>query len=214
MSNQVIDGDSVRASREKFGLTQAELAALAGVGFATLGRWERGETVPRPKQARAILDALQRLQDEGSGTGAMHRSLDDLTLIPRVSVEASAGGGLAVQDEQVEHWLAFRRDWLKKRGLAAGQCVAVTVRGDSMRPELLDGDVAFVDRGTTEPTGRDQVFVFRHLDAVLVKRLRRTVGGVLVSSVNPEYHAYTIEAGLEEDFAVLGRVFSVARSYL
>jgi phage repressor protein C with HTH and peptisase S24 domain len=83
-----------------------------------------------------------------------------------------------------------------------------------MRPELLDGDVAFVDRGTTEPTGRDQVFVFRHLDAVLVKRLRRTVGGVLVSSVNPEYHAYTIEAGSEDDFAVLGRVFSVARSYL
>ncbi len=42
-----MDGAQIRAARERRGWTQQRLAKELGVGFRTVGNWERGETVPR-----------------------------------------------------------------------------------------------------------------------------------------------------------------------
>jgi len=48
----------VTAARILVKLSQSELAAQAGIGIATLGRYERGETNPRVDILDAILRAL------------------------------------------------------------------------------------------------------------------------------------------------------------
>lgn len=54
-------GATLRAARERAGLTQAELARRAGVAPNTVARLERGEMEPRPA-TKAVLDsALRRL---------------------------------------------------------------------------------------------------------------------------------------------------------
>lgn len=52
-----MNGDQIRAARERKGWTQAQLATAVGVGQRTVGNWERGETVPQ-NRAAMIADVL------------------------------------------------------------------------------------------------------------------------------------------------------------
>jgi transcriptional regulator with XRE-family HTH domain len=49
----------VIAARILTGLSQADLATAAGIGIATLSRYERGESNPRTDKLNAILGALR-----------------------------------------------------------------------------------------------------------------------------------------------------------
>jgi len=48
----------VRAWREHFGLTQTELASMAGMSQSALARLEKGNTSPRTSTLRRIADAM------------------------------------------------------------------------------------------------------------------------------------------------------------
>jgi transcriptional regulator with XRE-family HTH domain len=56
-------GTLIRRAREAAGMNQAELGALVApehpVRFQTVSKWERDETVPRPRLARRLDDALE-----------------------------------------------------------------------------------------------------------------------------------------------------------
>lgn len=56
------DPGAVRAIRVAAGLSNAELAAAVGVTPSCLGRWERGERIPRGPRALDYARALARLQ--------------------------------------------------------------------------------------------------------------------------------------------------------
>lgn len=53
--------DDVRRLRERLGLTQTELAELAGVHPMTVSRWERGAVVVRESTARLLAMLEERL---------------------------------------------------------------------------------------------------------------------------------------------------------
>ena len=58
------------ALRERLGLSQSELAALTGIGKATISRWERGRILPNRAMARYLslleyADNVDRLRLEG-----------------------------------------------------------------------------------------------------------------------------------------------------
>lgn len=49
--------------REASGLSARQLAAVVGVSFNTIYRWERGERVPKGANRVAYADALRELAD-------------------------------------------------------------------------------------------------------------------------------------------------------
>ena len=52
-------GKRIEARRERLGLTQAQLAAAAGLHQSQVSRFERGDRNPSIKQAAAIAQALR-----------------------------------------------------------------------------------------------------------------------------------------------------------
>ncbi len=52
-------GERLRRARERIGLGQRDLAAVAGVGVATIARLELGQTAPRPVTVRRLAAALR-----------------------------------------------------------------------------------------------------------------------------------------------------------
>ena len=49
-------GKSVKWHRHKAGLSKRKMAAKMGVCRRTIGRWESGDTIPRPKHLTALAE--------------------------------------------------------------------------------------------------------------------------------------------------------------
>lgn len=54
----------LKALRKRNLLTQQELAALIGVQYQTVQRWENGTRYPRPAQLRKLCEVLKISPDE------------------------------------------------------------------------------------------------------------------------------------------------------
>jgi hypothetical protein len=122
--------------------------------------------------------------------------------IPRLTVGASAGAGLATGEEAAFGAIRFSARWLRSMGLQADGLSAIAVTGDSMEPTLRDGDEILVERHVGAL--RDGIHVVRLEDSLLVKRIDAGRPGlILLLSDNPAYRPIECEAGQVQ---VIGRV--------
>lgn len=133
---------------------------------------------------------------------------NDLALVPRLPVEASAGhGALAGREEEVRA-ISFDRQWLKDLGLSAENLSIIDVKGESMAPTLGNGDSIMVDQSDNAARLRDGIYVLRLDEALMVKRValspRRGQSGLTISSDNPHYPSWQdIDPALVD---IVGRV--------
>jgi putative transcriptional regulator len=54
------NAESVRAVRQRLGLSQERFAAEIGVSFSTVSRWENAHRKPSPLSWRAVRELLRR----------------------------------------------------------------------------------------------------------------------------------------------------------
>jgi hypothetical protein len=127
--------------------------------------------------------------------------------LPRLDVAASAGPGAFVDGEIVLGAAAIDSALAERLGLREGMAAIVRVRGDSMEPGLIDGDLIVVDRSRRAPDARGAVFVVRIDDVLMVKRVSRQASGPVATSDNPA--ADPVPPGAIE---VIGRVVWLMRA--
>lgn len=127
--------------------------------------------------------------------------------LPRLDVAASAGPGAFVDGEIVLGAAAIDPALAERLGLREGMAAIVRVRGDSMEPGLIDGDLIVVDRARRTPDTRGAVFVVRIDDVLMVKRICREGRELIATSDNPA--APPIPPGGIE---VIGRVVWLMRA--
>jgi hypothetical protein len=118
------------------------------------------------------------------------------------SLEVAAGAGREIWDEPCEQWVEL------PASDARGECLALTVAGDSMIPALHPGDVILVN--TRMPVARDSIVVARRVDCgYVVKHVtrcgRRTIE---LSSFNLEYVPFVID---RTPGAIIGVVTALLR---
>jgi phage repressor protein C with HTH and peptisase S24 domain len=140
----------------------------------------------------------------------MNETDEDFAMLRRLNVKASAGNGNLVFFESEKGRLAFRRDFLRTAGVKEDEAVVIYADGQSMEPTIPDGAVLLVDTARTELANND-VYVIRLDNEILVKRLRKEIGGgVLIVSDNPDKHKYPdilVSPDKEDHLSIIGRVF-------
>lgn len=140
----------------------------------------------------------------------MNEADEDFAMLQRLDVKASAGNGNLVFYETEKGRLAFRRDFLRAEGVREDDAVVIYADGQSMEPTIPDGAVLLVNLAHKEMTNND-IFVIRVDGEILVKRLRKEIGGgILIVSDNPEKHRYPdilVSPDKEDHISLIGRVF-------
>lgn len=118
------------------------------------------------------------------------------------ATEVAAGVGRALWDEPCERWVGV------PEGLPAGKYVAVSVRGGSMEPVLLAGDVVLLHVGA--PVCQGSLVVARDEDnGYVVKHVARlTPMRIELESFNPEYVPFNI---VRDPRLVVGVVVRILR---
>ncbi|WP_319775521.1 helix-turn-helix transcriptional regulator [Breoghania sp.] len=154
-----------------------------------------GEGEREPRQAK-----LPANVDEG------------FAMIRRLSVHASAGNGALAEREDDVGTLAFRAEWLHRRGINPTAARALTARGDSMEPTIRDGDILLVDTSIDHIIDH-AIYVVVVSGLVLVKRAQlRLDGSLRLASDNPVFTPEDIPANETDQVQIAGRVMWFGRS--
>lgn len=118
----------------------------------------------------------------------MPERFSDFDLVERKGILGSAGAGAENVVVEPKGALAFRRDWLRSKGVRASQLIVADIVGDSMEPTLFDGDTVVFDTAVHEVRS-DDIYLFDLEGRLFVKRLRRKPGKLIeVISDNREHY--------------------------
>ncbi|MFU2209851.1 LexA family transcriptional regulator [Solidesulfovibrio sp. C21] len=209
------EGFFARASQAAGIVSQAELAALLGVHRSAVTQAKKKDAVPKSwvlavsRRTGADADWLEY----GRPARAVARSgeADDgpYVGVPKVRARLSAGGGSFETRGEVEVVLPFRRDWLRRKGNVSGM-VLMDVVGNSMEPDIHHGDTVLIDQGQTSIVAHG-VYAVGVEDTVLVKRVEKRPGALVLLSDNRDYAPIVLSGDELDALRVIGRVLWVGR---
>ena len=91
----------------------------------------------------------------------------DFIYIPQMSDKISAGTG-TVPYNMAEMRVAFRRDWLKRKGDPKNMSL-IKVVGDSMEPALLTGDLVLVDHSRIRVDAQGGIYAIAINNEIMIK---------------------------------------------
>ncbi len=218
-------GEKIRDARKASKLSQEEMAELVGVARGAVSSWENGRKTPGGKNLEKIASALGVSTDYlmGRETSAKKEALsaksnisgqrlnrDNVILVPVISpiLKCSAGNGNGYDDSGVA-WDVVSQYPLFDGTLSAlyssKSLSAMYAEGDSMEPQIHDGDlIVFVHDETWIP---GNIAIVRLDGKLFVKGILRSKNGYLLRSQNRDYA--DIEVGKDDDFSVVGRVVKI-----
>lgn len=135
---------------------------------------------------------------------------DRYAFIPQYSAKAAAGFGHENPHVESVATLAFKREWLRIKGVNPKHLIVIYADGESMWPTIDDHDVLLVDKSRTEPAD-GQIFVMASADkGAIVKRLVQSpLGGWIIRSDNEdkdEYPDLLLSRSEINEHRIIGRV--------
>lgn len=132
--------------------------------------------------------------------------VESFLLIPKVKARLSAGTGSLETNGDVAGRYAFREEWARSKGYP-DKMVLMTITGDSMEPEIRNGDTVLIDQSQIEviPGG---IYAVGIDDAIVVKQLDVLPGKIVLKSFNPSYPPAEIDlrGDLGASCRIIGRV--------
>jgi len=174
---------ALAAAAARRGETLAALSRLLGKNAAYLQQYvKRGTPRVLPERDRQLL--ARYLGIDEAELGGPVRDAGRVRRIARIDVRAAAGAGGLMDDSPIGD-LAIDARLIAALGVEAGDLSLIRAQGDSMEPTIHDGDQMLVDRADRQVMGRGGIYVIRHEDGLLVKRLRRIADGFEIVSDNP-----------------------------
>lgn len=197
--------------RENAGYSQYSFAEAFGVAQSTIGNWESGKREPN-------FDTMQRLADFFGVTIDALLGRESVGGRPSPTQPGSMwipvlGGVVAgVPIEAVEEILGWEE--IDAKTAAQGEHFALRVKGDSMAPSLLDGDVVIVRQQPTADTG-DIAVVIVNGDEATVKRIKKSPEGLMLIPSNSAYEPmfYSNDQTAQLPVEILGKVVESRRTY-
>lgn len=221
----------LKFTREKKGLSQAQLADMIGLSQQSVAKIENGETLqPRKiKEIAKALDVSQKwlqlgIEENGVISSYVVEELEEAKLdpdvfadIPVLDIELSAGNGCEAEIvESIVDSFPLRRADLRKAGVSPTNARIVKIWGNSLLPVLNNGDHVAVDMSQSKPIRDGDLYALR--DGVLLRvkvLINQPDGGLVLRSFNKEEYPDEVLNFNERRsrIHVIGRVFWSSRSW-
>lgn len=149
---------------------------------------------------------LERIAERLSFDSKSVSLLEEFSLIPGYNVQVSAGAGSYPLSETPSRYLAFRRKWLRYKGLYEKNLALVFVHGDSMEPTISDNNTVLIDTSKKE-LHDGEIYVLRTDNHLIIKRVQRLLGDVIrLISDNKIYDPIEVLISKDPNFQVIGKV--------
>ena len=203
-------GDNIRILRESHGLTQAELGRIAGVSDKAVSTWESGLRAPRMGAIQKISDHFgipkSRIIDDEAAADERPAPPPGFLPLPatvRLPLVGQIACGTPITAEQnIEDYVEAPAD--------AHATFVLLCRGDSMAPNILDGDMVYIRKQPTVETG--EVAAVRIGNEATLKRVYTAPGQLILQADNHAYPPQVYAGQQLEEVTIEGKAVGIYRS--
>lgn len=197
---------------KKRGLIAADMTRKTGMSAPAVKKWMDGST-SSPKYDDVVRAASALSVDPNwlmYGNGSMDVVPSDQIELEMIDIKASCGGRGHINFEDIPAIKKILVDveWFRRHfGFYNSKTIKiVTASGDSMSPEIDDGDAVFVDIADNI-SFRDGIYLLLIDDEVFIKRIQRLVSHkIALVSANKAYRDIELSTDGQVQIQVLGRV--------
>ncbi|EOQ37970.1 LexA family protein [Butyricicoccus pullicaecorum] len=201
-------GDRIRALRTNTGMTQVELANKLNISNSTLSQYESGARTPSDDMKLKIA-ALFQVSTDYLLSGAVNTVN---TKVKGVQIPVLGDVRAGYPMEAVENIIDYEE--IDEETARRGEFFALRIKGDSMEPRFVEGDVVIVRKQETADSG-DIVVALVNGDSATIKKLKRHQNGITLMPTNPTYEPmyYSNEEIMELPVTILGKVVELRAKF-
>jgi phage repressor protein C with HTH and peptisase S24 domain len=148
-------------------------------------------------------DGRSFLKKPASGSAA------EFDKIPKVNARLCAGDGSFETDGDIECYYAFQKDWLRKKGSAEAM-VLFDIFGNSMEPEIRNGDTVLVDQ-SQKAILAGAMYAVGIEDTIMVKRIEKRPNKLVLLSNHKDYLPIMLNREEADAVRIIGKVIWICR---
>ena len=195
---------------EEKGLRAKDVTDATGIKSATLSAWKKGQYTPKQDKLALIADFLGVSLQWLMGLTDIRTQKNEMSEV-RIPVlgQVRAGDCTIYAQEDVIDTIEISASLAK-----TGEFFGLKIKGDSMSPILLNGDIVIVRRQQTADTG-DIVIALVNNEAGICKKLIKRQDGITLKSMNADYgdFVYNNEQIKNLPVSLIGKVEEMRRSF-
>lgn len=197
--------------RQKNMVKQKDIAAMLDVTAGAVSQWESGSVNIDWRYATILAEKFnvtpEYLLGETDSIGEMKTN----KCAVRIPVLGTIRAGIPVAAiEDIEDWEEITSDMAKN-----GEFVALRVKGDSMLPDIKDGDIAIIRRQETIESGQIAVVIVNGEEAT-IKKVRLSPDGIMLIGFNTAVYEpkfYSKEEIADLPVRIYGKLVEVRRRF-
>lgn len=198
--------ERLKEARKSAGYTQLKVAKVLGVSRSAISMWETTPTEPDNETLSRLADLFHVSVDYLLGReGDLPRRRG-----VRIPVLGDVAAGIPI--EAVEDILDYEE--IDEDLALTGEFFGLRIKGRSMEPRIMEGDVVIVRQQETAETG-DTVVVSVNGDLATVKRIKIGPAGITLIPSNPSFDPmfYTAEEVEQLPVRIIGKVVELRAKF-
>lgn len=141
---------------------------------------------------------------------AIHGSEQAFHSVPKVRARLCAGDGSFEVASEIEAYYSFQNRWLRQKG-KANDMVLMDVFGNSMMPEIRDGDTVLIDQSQKDIIA-GAIYAVGIEDTIMVKRIEKHPRKLVLLSDNKEYAPIYLADEEIDSIRIIGKVLWICRA--
>lgn len=197
-------GAKLKSCRKDMSLSQRELGQKIGVAESTISLYESNKRFPDAETLQKISSLFNVSLDYLLGNAPCKKPVSPTGRGVRIPVLGRVVAGIPI--EAVEEILDYEE--ITPELAATGEFFALKIRGHSMEPRMMEGDVVIVRRQDDVESG-DVAIVLVNGNEATVKRVKKQEDGITLIANNIsvyEPHYYSNKEIEELPVRILGKV--------
>lgn len=201
-------GKNMRNAREKAGFSQKQVALSLGVSAPTVSEWESGKKNPNA----ANLQKLSALYGVTTDYLLERSATEPKSKFKGVRIPVLGSVPAGIPMEAIEDIVDYEE--IDEALAATGEFFGLRIRGDSMEPRMVEGDVVIVRLQDDVDSG-DTAIVLVNGNEATCKKIKKTPDGVMLIPTNPAHEPwfYSNEEIQTLPVRILGKVVELRAKY-
>lgn len=210
---KIISHNLNRLFNEK-NINREQISKDLNIGYSTLSNWLLGYNAPKMDKIQKIAEYLNvNITDIITKNNINYKDvdydiIDENDNFIRMPIIGSVPAGIPIEAiESYDGELMVPMSHLKG---SRSDYILITVKGDSMYPKYLDGDIILVRKNPSPDSGKDCIVFVNDEDATL-KTFYKDKKGITLKPINPMYKEmhFTPEEVNSNNIRVLGVAVSL-----